>query len=222
MTIKTSGTIVKIPAFKWEDILDISTLFGTAGDDYVAGTGYLAYNVELFLQFQTGAISGGSYTRVFNHPFIVLNEDVEVETAIDTTDYINPGNWQAAFLFGNNFWGTAPTQYTDALGPGNCYAGIWFVWDGIYNGRFLAVTRDNAGATITDMGVGSGSGYDKLKIVNRQTHVDFYINGVLSATHTTHLPWATGGLSLSRVGISTQNNVDQGVVYYYFRLTKTY
>ena len=200
--------------------LELYTPFGTFGVEAVNNGGSEDFNAEFAFGPRTGGNDGGAYYRLLLHPFISCAENVDVETAliVEGISIEEGGFAQASFLLGNStILSHTPETYTDTA----TYSGFWYVFDGTYVGRFLAVTRDATGAEITDCGSPGALGFDTLKIVKRQTHVDFYLNNVLVATHTTHLTWESTWNSYSRVGISKQGaGLDQSVQFYYWKLVK--
>lgn len=213
VTITSTGGASATP------IIQIGTIFGDTG--YEIGTGYVSTNYELMLLFQTDVAANGYYYRQFNTQFVGLNHEIDIESAIDTEFLYTDEDvyWQMYVVLGDANYGLAPETY-DAAGTWK-FAGFYYVRSPEYDQHLLAVTRDDTGSEITDVGyMAVGSLFTLLKIEYREDSVKYYLNNVLVATHTTHIMWCAEP-SMSKIGVSSQTEgYDEGAAFYFWRFTE--
>ena len=66
--------------------------------------------------------------------------------------------------------------------------GVYFHTDSTTDGLWYAVTRNGSAETATSTGIAQSGSEVLLEIRYTTTSVEFYVNGVLKATHTTNIP----------------------------------
>lgn len=112
----------------------------------------------------------------------------------------------------------------DNLGAGLSIDGVFFDYTAGQN-NWRCNTRSNNTSTTTDSGVAVTTAYSTLRIVidAAATEVNFYIDGVLVATHTTNIPTDP---RFTGIGVTIRKNAgtssrDVHVDYYYHMLQIT-
>jgi len=194
------------------------TPFGTVGDDRSGGTGGTVANMDFYWVPETGSTSGSYMERVMNLPF-KLERRIDVETGVNQRT--NMGYSQRSLMLGSGDAVVGCHTYTDAVPVAHGYAAFWLVWDATYDHRILGVTRTSAGATITDLAAWAWVQRIVLRLVSMSDKVEFYVDGVLKATHTTNLPYINQD-AYGRVGISNQAANNESEAFYYFKLVADY
>jgi hypothetical protein len=203
-------------------LLSISTVFGNAGFELNEGTsGYDAVDKELLYQLQTGEDMNGHIYRQITHQFIPMNANVVIDSAF-SSEFLYPveegAYWQMYVVFGDINYGVSPQTYYDDSQVWK-YVGFYYVNDGNYTVKLLAITEDATGSEITQIdNCTYGSPFNLLRIEYSETSVKFYYNNILEATHTTHIPWDNTP-STSRIGVSSQSEFyDEGALFYFWGL----
>ena len=197
----------------WQSMYFI-TQFGTTGADYSVGTGYLRANRDFYFVPATGVDIDSYFERWLMLPWGGMAFKQEWESACVLS--VTQGFSQQYYGWGNNRWADSARVYTyEGLAQ---YAAFWFVRDATYNKRLLAVTRNGANKTITDILEWSLNVRYKLRIdLEAANKIKYYVDNVLKATHTTPaLDFAAGGLYI-KLGVSNQNATDERLYAYYLR-----
>lgn len=91
-------------------------------------------------------------------------------------------------------YSASPLAYTDLASNAISGAGIRYATDADGTAYWRTITSNGSSQTVTTTtsGIAASSYYD-LRVEMESGSAKFYVNGTLTATHTTHVPWPSGG-----------------------------